>query len=116
MQKLADGHDTDTVSSLAWLWSRWAAAPQAGPVLDCAVLDCAVLDCAVLDCAVLDCAAVDGAAGDDPSHPMAAPVSRTNAHASPGLARLILFACLVSTVLGPNAGPRPMRGHGLIRC
>jgi len=111
MQKLADGHDTDTVSSLAWLWSRWAAAPQAGPVLDCAVLDCAVLDCAVLDCA-----AVDGAAGDDPSHPMAAPVSRTNAHASPGLARLILFACLVSTVLGPNAGPRPMRGHGLIRC
>jgi hypothetical protein len=83
MQKLADGHDTDTTSSLAWLRSRWAAAPQ---------------DCPVLDCAMLDCAAVDGAAGDDPSHPVAAPVSRTNAHASAGLARLILFACLVSTV------------------
>src|SRR5579863_9592743 len=98
MQKLADGHDTDTVSSLAWLWSRWAAAPQAGPVLDWAamdwavldwaVLDCAAMDWAVLDCAAVDCAAVDGAAGDDPSHPAAAPVTRTNAHASARLASL----------------------------
>ena len=33
MQKLADGHDTAVGSSLAWLWSRCVAAPQAGAAL-----------------------------------------------------------------------------------
>ena len=86
MQKLADGHDTDVLSSLPWLWSRCVAAPHAGAALDPEVAGWPP---------AWELAPGSGGADDDPLHPVAAPISRTdtqtNASRSP-------FIRLVSTV------------------
>ena len=73
MQKLADGHDTDVVSSPPMLRSRCVAAPHAGELAPgwCG-------------------------AGDDPLHPVAAPISKMDTQAKH--ASRILLTCLVSTV------------------
>ena len=109
MQKLADGHDTDVGSSLAWLESRCVAAPGTGTALDGAVAAWPPAWERAPDC---------GGAADDPLHPVAAPISRmgTQANASPSLpvmrrrgdgdvpvnearhAPVVLSTCLVPTV------------------
>ena len=73
MQKVADGHDTDTGSSLAWLWSRWAAASQADAALDRAVAGWPPAG---------ERAPGSGGADADPLHPVAAPISRMTTQAS----------------------------------
>ena len=72
MQKLADGHDTDAGSSPAWLWERCAAAPQAGVAPDREV--------AGWPPAGEVAPGLGGA--DDPLHPVAAPMSRTDTKAN----------------------------------
>jgi hypothetical protein len=83
MQKLADGQDTDTGSSMALLRSRCVAAPQAGATPDCPVAGLPPAG----ELATGWCGA-----GDDPLHPVAAPVSSTYAQA---IARHAPFICLV---------------------
>ena len=77
MQKLTDGQDTEVVSSLAWLESRWVAAPQAGPAPDGAVAGGPLAG---------ELALGPRGAGDDPVHPATALVSAMTmqASASPG--------------------------------
>jgi len=65
MQKLADGHDTDVGSSPPWLWSRCVAAFQAGTALDRAVAGWPLAGESALGSA---------GPGDDPLHPVAAPI------------------------------------------
>src|SRR5271169_3437680 len=84
MQKLADGQDTDVGSSMAWLWSRCVAAPQADAAPDGAV--------AVWPPAGELAPGPGGA--DEPLHPVATPVSRMATHAH------ILFIRLVCTLRG----------------
>jgi hypothetical protein len=120
MQKLADGHDTEVGSSLAWLWSRCVAAPQPGAAPACVVAACVVAACVVAACVVAGCAvaacvvagcAVAGwppagelAAGpggaDEPVHPVAAPVSRTATHAQASRSRPVMCASMVLRGLG----------------
>ena len=87
MQKLADGHDTDVLSSLPWLWSRCLAAPHAGAELDCEVVAGWP--------PARELAPGPGGADDDPVHPVAAPISRMDTQAN---ASRSLVICLVSTV------------------
>ena len=86
MQKLADGHDTDVASSLAWLWSRCFAPPHAGAALECEVADWPPAG---------ELAPGLGGADGDPLHPVAAPISRLDTQAN---ASRSLFTCLVPTV------------------
>lgn len=67
MQKLADGQDTDVTSSLAWLWSKCVAAPHAGEL-----------------------APGLGGADDDPLHPVAAPISKTDTQANASRSRPVM--------------------------
>ena len=67
MQKLADGHDTEVTSSLAWLWSRCVAAPHTGEL-----------------------APGLGGADDGPLQPVAAPISRTDTQANASHSRPVM--------------------------
>ena len=115
MQKLADGHDTDVGSSLAWLESRCVAAPGTGTALDGAV--------AVWPPAG-EWAPDWGEAGDDPLHPVAAPISRMDTQANAGPSRPVVrcrgdgdvpvnearhAAVILSTCLIPTVRPSPFR-------
>src|SRR5579862_6420687 len=87
MQKLADGHDTEVGSSLAWLWSRCVAARQAGAEPSGVVASGVVASGVVAGCVVAGCvvagwllAAGPGGAGE-PLHPVTAPMSRRATHA-----------------------------------
>ena len=73
MQKLAEAHDTDVGISLPRLLSRRAAAPQAGAAPDREVTGWPPAG---------EPAPGSGGAGDDPLHPVAAPISRTDTHAN----------------------------------
>src|SRR5690349_11678377 len=80
MQKRADGHDTDAVSSPAWLWLRCAAAPQAGAALDREVAGWLPAG---------ELAPGPGGA-DDPLHPVAAPMSRMDMQANASRSRPVM--------------------------
>ena len=114
MQNLADGQDTDAGSSPPCL-SRCAAAPHADAALEPAVADWPPAG---------ELAPGSDGAGDDPPHPVAAPVSRMNTQPNASRSRPVmcgrlvgdvpvnaarrasaLFICLVSTVR-PSRRPR----------
>jgi hypothetical protein len=80
MQKLAEAHDTDVGISLPWLLSRCAAAPHAGAAPDGEV--------AGLPPAGEPTPGWGGA--DEPLHPVAAPISSTDAHANAGHSRPVM--------------------------
>ena len=80
MQKLADGHDTDVVSSRAWLWSRCVAAPHAG----------APLDREVADWPPAGELAAGPAGADDPLHPVAVPMSRMDTQTNASRSRPVM--------------------------
>jgi hypothetical protein len=84
MQKLADGQDTDTGFSAAWLWSRCVGTPQAGAV---PAGEVPAGEVAGWPRARELVPGPDGA--DEPLHPVAAPVSRMATQAK------ILVICAV---------------------
>jgi hypothetical protein len=81
MQKLADGHDTDVGSSLAWLLPRCAAAPHVGGALDWELADWPPAE---------ELAPGRGGADDDPLHPVAAPISRMDTQANASCIRPVM--------------------------
>jgi hypothetical protein len=111
MQKLADGHDTEVTSSLAWLWSWWVAAPQAGAAPDGAVAGRA-------PAGVL--APGPGGADGDPLHAVAALMSRMDTQPEASRSRPVQCGRLVSEVpvnagavlLGAYAEDAELEGEG----
>src|SRR5215469_8111710 len=89
MQKLADGQDTDVGSSPPWLPSRCVAAPHAGTALDCEVAGWPPAG---------ELAPGSGGADDDPSHPVAALITKMNTQANASRSRPVMWGHLVAEV------------------